>query len=88
MPGSIARNGDWPGLKKSPGSPGLFCASSHPGFSAREQAQLSMCGFAHLAAAPACYAGRMSQEKLVLFSILLGFALIALAALVLVIFLP
>jgi hypothetical protein len=30
----------------------------------------------------------MSQEKLVLFSILLGFALIALAALVLVIFLP
>jgi hypothetical protein len=30
----------------------------------------------------------MSQEKLVLFSILLGFALIAVAALVLVIFLP
>jgi hypothetical protein len=30
----------------------------------------------------------MSQEKLVLFSILLGFALIALAALVFVIFLP
>jgi hypothetical protein len=30
----------------------------------------------------------MPQEKLVLFSILLGFALIALAALVLVIFLP
>jgi hypothetical protein len=30
----------------------------------------------------------MSQEKLVLFSILLGFALIAMAALVLVIFLP
>ena len=35
-----------------------------------------------------CYAGRMSQEKLVLFAILLGFALIAMAALVLVIFLP
>ena len=31
---------------------------------------------------------RMSQEKLVLFAILLGFALIALAALLLVIFLP
>jgi hypothetical protein len=30
----------------------------------------------------------MSQEKLALFSILLGFALIAVAALVLVIFLP
>jgi hypothetical protein len=30
----------------------------------------------------------MSQEKLVLFAILLGFALIAMAALVLVIFLP
>jgi hypothetical protein len=88
MPGSTTRNGDWPGLKKSPGSPGLFCASSHRGFSAREQALFALCDFAHSAAAPACYAGRMSQEKLVLFSILLGFALIALAALVFVIFLP
>jgi hypothetical protein len=74
--------------KKAPVRRGFLRASSHQGFSAREQAQLSMCGFAHLAAAPACYAGRMSQEKLVLFSILLGLALIALAALVLVIFLP
>jgi hypothetical protein len=76
----------WP--EEKPRFAGAFCASSHQGFSAREQAQLSMCGFAHLAAVPACYAGRMSQEKLVLFSILLGLALIALAALVLVIFLP
>ena len=76
----------WP--KKAPVHRGFFCAFSHPGFSAPEQAQLALCDFAHSAAAPACYASRMSQEKLVLFSILLGLALIGLAALVLVVFLP
>jgi hypothetical protein len=48
----------------------------------------ALCDFAHSAAAPACYASRMSQEKLVLFSVLLGLALIGLAALVLVVLLP
>ena len=88
MPGSTAKNGDGLAEEKAPVRRGFFYASSHPGFSAREQALFALCDFAHSAAAPACYASRMSQEKLALFSILLGFALIAVAALVLVIFLP
>ena len=87
MPGSTARNGDGQ-PKKSPASPGLFLRLLTSSFSAREQAQFALCDSAHSAVPPACYASRMSQEKLVLFSMLLGFALIALAALVLVIFLP
>jgi hypothetical protein len=74
--------------KKAPVRRGFFYASSHPAFSAREQALFALCDFAHSAAAPACYASRMSQEKLVLFSVLLGLALIGLAALVLVVLLP
>src|SRR5215470_19234277 len=42
--------------EEKPRFAGLFCASSHPGFSAGEQAQLALCDFAHSAAAPACYA--------------------------------
>jgi len=76
----------WP--EEKPRFAGAFLRFLTSSFSAREQAQFALCNFAHSAATPACYAGRMSQEKLALFSILLGFALIAVAALVLVIFLP
>jgi hypothetical protein len=76
----------WPEEKPRFAGAFLRVLTSRFQYAARHSSHL--CNFAHSAAAPACYAGRMSQEKLALFSILLGFALIAVAALVLVIFLP
>jgi len=87
MPGSTARNGDGQ-PKKSPGSPGLFLGIFTSSFQCTRTGTARFVQFCTFGCRTWCYAGGMSQEKLVLFAILLGFALIAMAALVLVIFLP
>jgi hypothetical protein len=71
--------------RRKPRFAGAFWASSHPAFSARGQAQLSLCDLhIRLPHPPATPAECRRKNS----SLLLGFALIALAALVLVIFLP
>jgi len=88
MPGSTARNGDGLWRRKAPVRRGFF-ALPHIQVSVQGSRHSSHCAILHirLPHRPAMPEG-MSQEKLVLFAILLGFALIALAALLLVIFLP
>jgi hypothetical protein len=85
MPGSTARNGDWPGLKKSPGSPGLFLRLVTSRFQCTRAGTVRIVRFCTFGCRT-CLLRRPNVAGKARF--VLGFALIALAALVFVIFLP